>query len=75
MGIKFNCFLTSDIASKNDVRHGINLSLLGIPDATYGFVFYAASGVKKLVKFMHAITLITLACNPSYDFIIIDHIQ
>ena len=75
MGIKFNCFLTLDIASKNDIRHDINLSLLGIPDATYGFVFYATSGVKKLVKFMPAITLTTLASNSSNDFIINDSIQ
>ena len=47
---------------------------MGLPDPTYSIVFYARCGVKNLVKFMPAITFTTSACNPSYDFIIIDNI-
>jgi len=54
-------FLTPDMASKNDARHGIDQSVLAIS----GIVFDAMSGVNKLTLFIPAITYPTSAFDPS----------
>jgi len=55
-GMKFTTFLTPDMASKNDARHGIGVFLaLNKSMPCLASFFDAMSGVKKLPNFVPAI--------------------
>jgi len=47
-GVNLGSFLTPDMASKNDARHGIGLFSAGITRFHVWQLFDAMSGVKKL---------------------------
>jgi len=58
-------FLTPNMASKNDTRHDIDESMLASPDAAmFSMFFNAMSSVKKLGKYIPAITCPTSVNGP-----------
>jgi len=65
-GIKCTTFLTPDMASKIDARHGIGLSYYWLLDAMYGIVYDAMSGAKKLANITPAIEFPTSANELSF---------